>query len=47
MLVTGNSTKADKPVSKSALTLQTPPPTLHQCFILQYSKLFKAIHKEK
>ena len=46
MLVTGNSTKADKPVTKSALTLQTPPP-LHQCFILQYSKLFKAIHKEK
>ena len=47
MLVIRNSTKTDKPVTKSALTLQPPPPTLHQCFILQYSKLFKAIHKEK
>ena len=36
MLVTGNSTKADKPVTKSALTLQPPPP-------LSISALFYSI----
>ena len=41
MLVTGNSTKADKPVSKSALTLQTPPPP-HSPSVL-YFTVFKAI----
>ena len=40
MLVTGNSTKADKPVTKSALTLQTPPP--HSPSVL-YFIVFKAI----
>ena len=42
MLVTGNSTKADKPVTKSALTLQTPPLSISALFysIQSYLKLY-------